>query len=104
MADAKTSAGAPAPAGNRSVYGTLTAGGAADIFLTYCTNAAAAQKENPGLAVVALPDQLTVAADYGFTVLARASSNAYRLALFILSSPGQRILASHGFAAPMLKP
>jgi molybdate transport system substrate-binding protein len=96
--------GAAAPPANRSAYGALIADGAADIFLTYCTNAAVAQKENPGQSIVALPDELTVAADYGLTVLARAPASAYRLALFILSSPGQRILASHGFAAPMLKP
>jgi hypothetical protein len=30
------------------------------------------------------------------------SAAAYRLALFILSPDGQRILASHGFAAPGL--
>ena len=39
----------PAPQG-RSVYGELVAQGAADIFLTYCTNALAAQRENPGAA------------------------------------------------------
>ena len=39
----------PAPQG-RSVYGELLAQGAADIFLTYCTNALAAQRENPGAA------------------------------------------------------
>ena len=36
----------PAPQG-RSIYGELIAQGAADIFLTYCTNALAAQRENP---------------------------------------------------------
>ena len=35
----------PAPQG-RSVYGEFLAQGAADIFLTYCTNALAAQREN----------------------------------------------------------
>lgn len=38
---------AAAPAG-RAVYGWHVAEGRADIFLTYCTNAVVAQKENPG--------------------------------------------------------
>lgn len=92
----------PAPPPGRTLYGTLVAQGAADIFLTYCTNALAAQSENPGQQVVALPDALAVGADYGLTVMADASPGAYRLALFILSAEGQRILASHGFAAPNL--
>jgi molybdate transport system substrate-binding protein len=51
---------------------------------------------------VALPDTLAVGADYGLTVMAEASPSAYRLAMFVLSPDGQRILASHGFAVPHL--
>ncbi len=43
-----------------------------------------------------------VAADYGLTVMADASSGGYQFAMFILSSEGQRILAAHGFSAPNL--
>lgn len=92
----------PSPPPGRSVYGALVADGKADIFLTYCTNAVTAQRENPTQQVVALPDALAVGADYGLTVIADASPNAYRLAMFILSVQGQRILASHGFTAPNL--
>jgi molybdate transport system substrate-binding protein len=91
----------PAPQG-RSVYGKLVAQGAADIFLTYCTNALAAQRENPAQAIVQLPDALAVGADYGLTVMNGASAPAYQFALFILSAEGQRTLAKHGFAAPVL--
>ena len=91
----------PAPQG-RSVYGELVAQGAADIFLTYCTNALAAQRENPAQQVVQLPDELSVGADYGLTVMNGASPPAYKFALFILSAEGQRTLAKHGFAAPNL--
>ena len=90
---------ATAPAG-RSLYGMLVSQGRADIFLTYCTNALEAMKENPGQRVITLPDNLAVGADYGLTVMSTASPAAYRFALFILSPDGQRILASHGFAAP----
>jgi len=91
----------PAPQG-RSVYGGIIAQGAADVFLTYCTNAQAAKQENPAQQIVQLPDELSVGADYGLTVVNGASPSAYKLALFILSVEGQRTLAKHGFAAPAL--
>jgi ABC-type molybdate transport system substrate-binding protein len=91
----------PAPQG-RSVYGEFVGQGAADIFLTYCTSALAAQRENPGQQIVSLPDALAVGADYGMTVMNGATPSAYKFALFILSAEGQRTLAKHGFAAPAL--
>ena len=71
-------------------------------FLAYCTAARDAEKENPGLQTIALPDAWAVAADYGLTVMAAASPAGYQFAMFILSSEGQRILAAHGFSAPNL--
>ena len=91
----------PAPQG-RSIYGELVAQGAADVFLTYCTSALAAQRENPAQQIVQLPDTLAVGADYGLTVMNGASAAAYQFAMFILSAEGQRTLAKHGFAAPAL--
>ncbi len=85
---------------DRNLYGTLIAQGRADLFLTYCTNAIAAVRENSGQRMVALPDNLAVAADYGLTVMTSASPAAYRFALYILSIDAQRILANYGFAAP----
>jgi ABC-type molybdate transport system substrate-binding protein len=92
----------PPPPAGRSAYGALMAQGTADIFLTYCTNALAAQKENPGLQIAPLLDALAVGADYGLTVMNDASPAAHKFALFILSAEGQQILAKHGFAAPNL--
>src|SRR5262249_44475838 len=62
----------PRPPPDRSVYGQLLAERQADLFLTYCTNAAQAVREVPGLVVVALPPALAVGADYGLTTLAGA--------------------------------
>jgi molybdenum ABC transporter molybdate-binding protein len=90
-----------APAG-RSLYGMLVSQGRADIFLTYCTNALEAMRENPGQRVVTLPDNLAVGADYGLTLMNTATPAAFRFALFIMSGDGQRILANHGFAVPGL--
>jgi molybdate transport system substrate-binding protein len=94
------SATSAAPPAGRSAYGWHIAEGRADIFLAYCTAAAAAQQENAGQQIVALPDALAVGADYGLTVMNGASAAAYRFALFILSPDAQRILAHHGFMAP----
>jgi molybdate transport system substrate-binding protein len=93
---------APTAPPGRTVYGMLMAEGKADLFLTYCTNAMEAQKENVGFKVVPLPEALAVAADYGLTVIARAPPPAYAFAMFILSAEGQRALAKVGFAAPTL--
>src|SRR5262245_10403490 len=91
----------PAPS-NRVIYGALIADGKADIFLTYCTGARAAQRENPGQQIVKLPEPLAVGADYGLTATIAAPRAAYRVAMFILSD-GQRTLAQHGFSAPTLQ-
>ncbi|MGD9614353.1 MAG: molybdate ABC transporter substrate-binding protein [Alphaproteobacteria bacterium] len=91
----------PVPEG-RTIYSVLIEQGAADIFLTYCTGALAAQQENPAQQVISLPEALTVGADYGLTVIQGASPAAYRFALFVLSPEGQRILQSKGFAAPTM--
>jgi len=93
----------PGPAAQgRSAYGAFIAAGTADLFLAYCTAAKVAQQENPGQRLIELPPELAVAADYGLVVLNRASPDAYRLAMFILSAAGQRILAQAGFGAPTL--
>lgn len=91
----------PAP-GGVNVYGHKLASGEADLFLAYCTNAQPLAQEQPGIKLVRLPPALAVGADYGLTVLNKASPNGYRLAMFILSRTGQEILAKHGFAAPLL--
>jgi len=91
------SASSETPPAGRTVYGWHVAVGRADIFLTYCTNALAAQKENPEQQIVALPDKLAVGADYGLTVIVGAPSAAQEFADFIMSSAGQKILVGHGF-------
>lgn len=87
------------PPSGRTAYGWHVAEGRADIFLTYCTNALAAQKENPTQQIVALPEQLSVGADYGLTVMNGAPPAAQAFAQFIVSPDGQKIMIGHGFAA-----
>jgi ABC-type molybdate transport system substrate-binding protein len=92
----------PAAPPGRSIYGHLIESGAADLFLTYCTNARGAVAQVAGAGVGELPPALDIGADYGLTVLADAPAEAYRFALFILSAPAQEIMARHGFVAPAL--
>jgi ABC-type molybdate transport system substrate-binding protein len=92
----------PPPPKDRSLYGKLVSEHRADIFLTYCTNALFAQKEESSLRMVALPETLAVGADYGLTVLNGGGPSAARFALFVMSVQGQEILERHGFSAPAL--
>ena len=93
---------APMPAASgRSVYTELIASGAADLFLTYCTNATVSHRELPEAGVIELPPALAVGADYGVTVLKRArEADAARLIAVLLSPEGQAILRRHGFSSP----
>jgi hypothetical protein len=73
------------------------------LFLTYCTNAVEAVRQVAGARVVVVPDALAVGASYALTVVNPPRPDAERFALFVLSIPGQEILARHGFtpvAAP----
>jgi len=91
-------AGSVTPPAGRAVYGWHVAEGRVDIFLTYCTAAREALKQNPDQRVVALPDNLAVGADYGLSVVAGASPAAERFVAFILSPQGQGILIEYGFS------
>jgi len=90
---------AKAPKG-RNQYGWVMEGGKADLFLTYCTNAALAKKEVPSLKIVSVPNALSVGAKYGVTTLKGAPGAAEKLKAYILSANGQKVLARYGFDAP----
>ncbi|HTS22453.1 MAG TPA: molybdate ABC transporter substrate-binding protein [Casimicrobiaceae bacterium] len=89
--------GAPQAPPGRTVYGMLISERKADVFLTYCTNAAQAAREVPGARVVAVPEPLSVGASYALAVIDPTRPGAERFALFVLSIRGQEILAQHGF-------
>lgn len=88
------------PPAGRNTYGWVMETGQADIFLTYCTNAVLAKKEVPGLEIVAIPEALSVGADYGLIVLDGAPPATAGLADFILGEAGQAVLRSYGFDGP----
>ena len=56
----------------------------------------------PGLETVELPDNLAIAADYGFIVTSDAPG-ARKFANYILSREGQVALESFGFSSPRKK-
>lgn len=80
-------------------YGWVMAEKKADVFLTYCTNAVLARKEAQSLKIITIPKELTVGADYGLLVRNGAPNEAWRLAMYILSTKGQQILREYGFEA-----
>lgn len=91
----------PRPPEGRNAYAWLMERDAADLILTYCTNARLAIREMPALGVVAIPEPLSVGAEYGIAVL--NNGNAERgqgFVDFVLSPPGQEILQRHGFQPP----
>jgi ABC-type molybdate transport system substrate-binding protein len=85
-----------APAG-RNQYAWVMEGGKVDVFLTYCTNAALANRELPKLQIVQISSELNVEAEYGMVVLKNAPPSAAQLAGFIMGAEGQAILATYGF-------
>jgi ABC-type molybdate transport system substrate-binding protein len=80
-------------------YGWVMREKKADVFLTYCTNAVLAGKEVQTLQIVRIPEELSVGADYGLLIRDGASNEVWRLAMYILSPEGQKILGEYGFEA-----
>lgn len=87
----------PPPPADRNVYGVLASNGQADIFITYCTNAAIARAEVPNLRIVPIAAAMNVSADYGMTVARNATAAAQAFAEYVLSSVGQAALQRAGF-------
>jgi ABC-type molybdate transport system substrate-binding protein len=74
--------------------------GQADIFLTYCTNAIAAQKEVSALRVLEIPPALQVGAAYGLTVRKGASDQSREFTEYLLSRKAQLVFQRFGFGVP----
>ncbi|NMF63744.1 molybdate ABC transporter substrate-binding protein [Brasilonema octagenarum] len=92
----------PVPDGKNNLVYFLEETKQADVFLAYYTSALSALKISPDLQVVELPDNLAVKADYGLTVLKDASPDGKKLAEYILSPFGQKILTKYGFSSESL--
>ena len=83
------------PADGHSPGGAALLDHRADVLIYYCSSAAPILTEVPGTVSIPLPPALEPGPVYGLTVLG-SNPDAARLALFILSGPGQAILATRG--------
>jgi len=92
----------PSLPADQNLLAVLFAQHQADIFLTYCSGAKETLGALPAARIVALPPALAMGADYGLTVVNGARPEAARLALYVLSPAGQRILSDFGFTAVAL--
>lgn len=93
-------ADSPKPPAGRGTYAWVMDEGQADVFLTYCTNAMASQREVPRLKIVQVPTELQVGAAYGLTVRNDAPRAARDFVAYVLSEPGQAVLQRQGFGRP----
>ena len=93
-------ADSPKPPPGHGTYGWIMEQRQADVFLTYCTNATAAQKEVAWLKVVQLPPVLQVGAAYGLSVRTAVPPSALGFAQALLAPPAQAVFKRLGFGAP----
>lgn len=89
--------GLPRPPSGRNPYAWLLDSGAADLFVTYRTNALAALLDAPELRAIDLPDAVQVKVTYAMTTRQGATAAAQALADCILSAEVQSRLAALGF-------
>lgn len=90
----------PQPPAGRLAYAWLMDERKVDVFLTYCTNAVAAQKEVPRLKVVPIAPELQVGASYGVTVRDSAPKAATAFAQALLEPAAQAVFRRFGFGQP----
>lgn len=94
----------PVPAGQDAVK-YFIAQKQVDAFIGYCSSRQT--EPDPALTKIVLPPELSVAADYGLSVLEPGdrqgskpvNGNAYRFALFLLTPAAQKTLSAYGFSA-----
>lgn len=89
--------GLPQAPDGRNTYAWLIESGAADMFLTYRTNARAAMADSPRLKAVDLPDAIQVTATYSLTTRVGAGLDAQTLANALLAAEFQSRLTDYGF-------
>ena len=74
----------------------------ADVFVTYCTNARAAQKIEPKITSVKVPAAFDVATSYALGITPEAPDAAREFLRYMLSQRAQKVMAEFGFSAPAL--
>jgi molybdate transport system substrate-binding protein len=69
----------------------------ADVFISYCTNAAATAKAVQGLSWLRFPDDVNNSGTYAVSASVKAPTEAEHFIAFILSPEGKCILTQYGF-------
>ncbi len=91
----------PVPTGQNAIVYFLDTTDTTDVFLQYYTSAIAAVALDPSLAIVDLPANLAVSAEYGETIINGAQEpGATALENYLLSPTAQAVLAANGFGPP----
>lgn len=88
----------PPPPAGRNVYGALVAQGQADVFITYCTNAAIALAEEPQLKSLPIDAAINVSATYGVATMKGAAPTAKLFMAHLMGPQGQARLRALGFS------
>jgi hypothetical protein len=71
--------------------------------VTYCTNAASAQKINPDITMAKVPASIDVSSAYAIGLSVAASDAAREFLRFVLSQRAQKVMAGFGFSPPSAK-
>lgn len=85
----------------RAPYVRLLTEKRADLFVTYCTNASSARKENPAITSVKVPATYDVATSYAIGLSVDAPDSARDFLRYVLSQRAQTVMAGFGFAPPV---
>jgi len=86
-----------------SPYAKLLTEKQADVFVTYCTNAASAQKINPYITMAKVPASIDVSSAYAIGLSTAASDAAREFLRYVLSQRAQKVMAGFGFSPPSAK-
>jgi molybdate transport system substrate-binding protein len=81
-------------------YAALLSEGKADVFVTYCTNAAEAANKVSGITWQAMPDEIDVAATYGIAIAANAAPLAMDFLRYVQGGRARNMLVKYGFGLP----
>lgn len=84
-------------------YAKLLTNKRADVFVTYCTNAATAQKINAGITIAKVPASIDVPSAYAIGLTTAATESAREFVRYVLSQRAQKVMAQFGFSAPTAK-
>lgn len=85
------------PAKRLSSSDLLGSNGPADLFVSYCTGAAATMQAVPGSTAMTLPESLAVPVELGIASSVKSGEQGERFIQFVVGDKGQDILARHGF-------